>query len=137
MGGKNWLGAIYLRNGGYEIVLRSLSHYRRRLCTLGRSPELDGAAAMFASVLNSQAAKTVPEIDRVTQVVLDYLAGDAADLAGDAGFLDKALACYESDIRKAQDTGHEYFVGLVGDMTQAESALDAIAQARDGLLKYD
>lgn len=135
MSGRNWLGAVCLRNGGYVMVLESLAHYRRRLCTLGNSPELQGAAAMFASVLNSQAAKTIPEIDRITRGVLDYLAGDAADI--DVAFLDKALACHDSDIRKAQDTGHEYFVNLVGDMGRAPSVLDMIASVRKGLSEYD
>ena len=60
---KIWLGGIFLKNeGGYEIVLKSLSHYKKRLQTIGNSPELKEAAAMFAPVLQQQAVKTIPKI---------------------------------------------------------------------------
>ena len=58
-----WLGGIFLKNeGGYEIVLKSLAHYKKRLQTIGNSPELKEAAAMFAPVLQQQAVKTIPKI---------------------------------------------------------------------------
>ena len=127
-----WLGGIYLNDeGGYEIVLRALDHYRRRLKTLQDSPELEGAAAMFASVLGQQAARTVPRIDRVMQKILDSL-GDTrtvCELAGEAPFLQKALESYRADITKAQDTGHGYFLGLIGDMPSAADDLEAIGVA--------
>ncbi|MDE0267409.1 MAG: hypothetical protein OXK17_10450 [Thaumarchaeota archaeon] len=64
MADRIWLGGIYLKEeGGYKIILKSLNHYKRRLSTLSESPELKGAAGMFASVLQQQAAKTIPEID--------------------------------------------------------------------------
>ena len=36
---------------------------------------------------------------------------------------------YESDIHKAEDTGHEYFVKLVGDMEEARNDLVIIKTA--------
>ncbi|RNJ80759.1 MAG: hypothetical protein D9C04_00070 [Nitrosopumilus sp. B06] len=134
MSGRNWLGGVCLRNGGYVTILESLAHYRRRLCTLGDSPELKNAA-MFAPVLTSQAAKTIPEIDRTTQDVLDYLAGGMVDI--DVAFLDKALACHDSDIRKAQDSGDEYYTNLIGDMERASFVLEMIASVRKGISEYD
>ncbi|MDH3737256.1 MAG: hypothetical protein OEQ94_09600, partial [Nitrosopumilus sp.] len=66
MSEKIWMGAIYLKDeGGYEIVLKSLRHYKNRLKTLGNSPEMKDAAAMFAPVLNQQARKVIPKIDEV------------------------------------------------------------------------
>ena len=54
MSEKLWLGGIYLKEeGGYEIILRSLNHYKKRLQTIGASPELKEAAAMFAPLLQS------------------------------------------------------------------------------------
>jgi len=59
---KIWIGAIYLKDeGGYEIVLKSLKHYKNRLKTLGNSPELKDAGAMFGPVLYQQAMKTIPK----------------------------------------------------------------------------
>ena len=59
-----WMGGIFLKDeGGYEIVLKSLVHYKKRLQTIHASPELKEAAAMFAPVLQSQAQKRIPMID--------------------------------------------------------------------------
>ncbi len=136
---KIWIGAIYLiEEGGYEIVLKSLRHYKNRLKTIGNSPELKNAAGMFASVLNQQAIKTIPKIDEVIQKVQDNL-GDiqsAIKLRKDIPFLEKALSCYEADIHKAEDTGHEYFVKLVGNMLEARNDLKTIKIALDKIKQY-
>ncbi len=136
---KIWIGALYLKEeGGYEIVLKSLNHYKNRLKTLGDSPELKDAAAMFASVLNQQARKIVPKIDETVQKIQDNL-GDIqsiSKLSEDVPFLEKALSCYEADIHRAQDTGHEYFVKLIGNMMDAKNDLDAIKTALDKIKQY-
>ena len=133
------MGAIYLNNeGGYDIVLKSLRHYKKRLQTLGNSPELKDAAAMFASVLNQQAMKTIPKIDEVIQKLQNNL-GDTKSISKldeEVAFLEKALLCYEADIHKAQDTGHEYFVKLVGDMVEATNDLKTIAIATKKIKEY-
>jgi hypothetical protein len=129
MSEKLWLGGIYLKDeGGYEIVLKSLNHYKNRLKTIENSPELKDAAAMFASVLNQQARKTVPKINEVIEKIQNNL-GDTHsmnNLQEEKQFLEKALSCYESDIHKAEDIGHEYFIKLVGDMVQARKDLKNI-----------
>ena len=126
---KIWIGRIYVKNeGGYEIILKSLNHYKNRLKTLNESPELKDAAAMFASVLNQQARKTVPKINEVIEKIHKSLEDTLAmnELEEERQFLEKALTCYESDIHKAEDTGHEYFVKLVGDMAEARNDLKRI-----------
>jgi len=123
MSEKIWIGAIYLKDeGGYEIILKSLRHYKNRLKTIGNSPELKDAGAMFAPVLHQQAMKTIPKIDEVIQKIQDNLKDvqSSSKLSDDVPFLEKALLCYEADIHKAQDIGHEYFVKLVGDMIVAK-----------------
>lgn len=132
MSEKVWLGAIFLKDeGGYEIVLKSLQHYKKRLKTLGNSPELKDAAAMFASVLHQQAVKTVPKIDETVEKIEKSLEDiqSTNKLVDEIPFLEKALQCYEADIRKAQDYGHEYFVKLVGDMEEATQDLKIISKA--------
>ena len=132
MSEKVWMGAIFLKDeGGYEIILKSLNHYKKRLKTLGNSPELKDAAAMFASVLNQQAVKTIPIIDETIQKVQNSLDDiqSTGKLSEDVPFFEKALMCYESDIYKAQNTGHEYFVKLVGDLNQAKNDLGIIKTA--------
>ncbi|MDH3341802.1 MAG: hypothetical protein OEL84_11050 [Nitrosopumilus sp.] len=129
MSEKLWVGAIYLKDeGGYEIIIKSLKHYKNRLKTIGNSPELKDAAAMFSSVLNQQAMKTIPIIDKTIQKIQNNLSETkmTIELNEDIPFLEKALSCYEADIKKAQDTGHEYFVKLVGNMVEARDDLSII-----------
>jgi hypothetical protein len=126
---KIWLGGIYLKNeGGYEIILKSLNHYKKRLKTLDDSPEIKDSGAMFASILNQQAMKTVTKIHEMIEKILNYLKDIQIVnfVDEDISFLEKALTCYESDIHKAEDTGYEYFVNLVGNMLQARKDLQGI-----------
>ena len=132
MSEKAWMGAIYLKDeGGYEIVLKSLNHYKKRLRTIGSSPELKEAAGMFAPILNQQAMKTYPKILEVIQKVKDSLGGIQliSKLSEDISILEKALSCYEADIHKAEDTEHEYFVKLVGNIVVARNDLKIIKRA--------
>ncbi len=131
---KIWLGGIFLKNeGGYEIVLKSLGHYKKRLQTIGNSPELKEAAAMFAPVLQQQAVKIVPQIDATVSKIQDALSDSIPvdSLADDVPLIQKALECYQSDIEKAETTGHEYFQKLLGDITRAKQDSTIIAQAID------
>ena len=131
---KIWLGGIFLKNeGGYEIVLKSLGHYKKGLQTIGNSPELKEAAAMFAPVLQQQAVKIVPQIDATVSKIQDALSDSIPvdSLADDVPLIQKALECYQSDIEKAETTGHEYFQKLLGDITRAKQDSTIIAQAID------
>ena len=134
MADKVWLGGIFLKNeGGYEIVLKSFAHYKKRLQTIGSSPELKEAAAMFAPVLQQQAVKIVPQIDVTVSKIQDALSDSIPvdSLADDVPLIQKALECYQSDIEKAETTGHEYFQKLLGDITRAKQDSTIIAQAID------
>jgi len=136
---KIWLGAIYLKDeGGYEIILKSLKHYRNRLRTISNSPELKNAAAMFASVLNQQAIKTIPEIDRVIEKIHNNITDVklANSLIEDISFLEKALLCYQSDIDKAENTGQGYFVKIIGNMQEARKDKEVIKDALKKIKQY-
>ena len=134
MADKVWLGGIFLKDeGGYEIILKSFAHYKKRLQTIGSSPELKEAAAMFAPVLQQQAVKIVPQIDVTVSKIQDALSDSIPvdSLAVDVSLMQKALECYQSDIEKAETTGHEYFQKLLGDITRAKQDSTIIAQAID------
>ena len=134
MADKVWLGGIFLKDeGGYEIILKSFAHYKKRLQTIGSSPELKEAAAMFAPVLQQQAVKIVPQIDVTVSKIHDALSDSIPvdSLADDVPLIQKALECYQSDIEKAETTGHEYFQKLLGDITRAKQDSTIIAQAID------
>lgn len=139
MSEKIWLGAIFLKDeGGYEIILKSLRHYKKRLKTIGNSPEMKDAAAMFASVLNSQATKTIPKIDEVIKKIQNSLEDthQTKNLNDEVAFLEKSLTCYQADINKAKDTEHDYFLNLVGDMKEADNDLSHIKTALDKINQY-
>jgi len=136
---KIWIGSIYLKDeGGYEIILKSLKHYKNRLKTIGNSPDLKETAGMFAPILNQQAMKTIPKIDEVIQKIQNNLVDIQLvnKLSEDIPFLEKALSCYEADIHKAENTGHEYFVKLVGNMAVAKNDLKIIKIALDKIKQY-
>ncbi len=139
MSDKIWLGAIYLRDeGGYEIVLKSLEHYKKRLKTLGSSPELKDSSVMFGSLLQQEAMKTIPKIDEMTKKIKDSLSDKMVldSLSEDRSFLIKALSCYESDINKAQNTGHEYFLKLVGNLPVVKKDLEIVKNALDKINQF-
>ena len=139
MADKVWLGGIFLKNeGGYEIILKSFAHYKKRLQTIGSSPELKEAAAMFAPVLQQQAVKIVPQIDVTISKIQDALSDSIPvdSLADDVSLMQRALECYQSDIEKGETTGHEYFQKLLGDIPKAKQDSTNIAQAIDKIKQF-
>ena len=105
---------------------------------MGNSPELKEAAAMFAPVLNQQAMKTIPKINEIIQKIQENLDDiqSVNKIHEDIPFLEKALSCYEADIHKAEDTGHEYFLKLVGNMAEAKNDLKIIKIALNKITQY-
>lgn len=129
---KIWLGGIFLKNeGGYEIILKAFRHYKKRLQTMGNSPELKEAAAMFAPVLQQQAVKIIPKIDETVTKIQNVLSDiiPINSLENDIQLMQRALECYQSDIEKAENTGNEYFLKLLGDLLTAKKDSADIAKA--------
>ena len=94
MSEKIWIGGIYLKEeGGYQIILKSLIHYKKRLQTIHSSPELKEAAAMFAPVLQSQAKKRIPMIENTLEKIKIFLLDSTKSelLKEDVEILEKAL----------------------------------------------
>jgi len=134
-----WIGGIFLKDeGGYEIVSRSLAHYKKRLRTISESPELKEAAAMFAPILVSQAQKRFPMVIEAQKKIEEMLHDSipAQSLEQDLEILQKALECRQSDIEKAQDTGREYFMKLLGDLQEAQKDLEPIKDALVKIKQY-
>ena len=134
-----WIGGIFLKDeGGYEIVSRSLAHYKKRLRSIGDSPELKEAAAMFAPILVSQAQKKFPMVIEAQKKIEQMLQNTipAQSLEQDLEILQKALECRQSDIVKAQDTGREYFMKLLGDLEEAQKDLEPIKNALLKIKQY-
>ena len=139
MSEKLWVGGIYLKEeGGYEIILKSLIHYRKRLQTIHESPELKEAAAMFAPILQTTARKKMPIIaeakEKIYQCLLNLI--PAQSLEENLEILQKALECRKADIEKAEDTGAEYFITLLGDVSEAKKDLNPIQEALTKINQY-
>ncbi len=140
MSDRIWLGGIYLKDeGGYEIILRALIHYKKRLMTVDKSPEIKDSAAMFGGILRLAAMKAIPKIDEIIQKIQLGLpdAHSVNGLKEDIPFLDKALTSYETDIQKAQDTGHEYYLKLIGDLASVKNDLKLIKTAKSKITQFE
>jgi GTP:adenosylcobinamide-phosphate guanylyltransferase len=137
---KIWLGGIYLKDeGGYEIILRALNHYKKRLMTVDKSPEIKDSAAMFGGILIMAAKKAMPEINEVIQKIQQGLPDSQSvnNLKENIPILEKALTSYETDIQKAQDTGHEYYLSLIGDLASVKNDLVLIKIAKSKITQFE
>ena len=125
--------------GGYEIILRSLIHYKKRLMTVDKTPEIKDSAAMFGGILIMAAKKTMPKINEIIQKVQKDLSDAKLSniLKEDIPFLEKALTSYETDIQKAQDTGHEYYLNLIGDLASVKGDLESIKVAKSKINQFE
>lgn len=140
MSDKIWLGGIYLKDeGGYEIILRALIHYKKRLMTVDKSPEIKDSAAMFGGILRLAAMKAIPKINEIIQKIQQGLpdAHSVNSLNEDIPFLVKALTSYETDIQKAQDTGHEYYLKLIGDLASVKNDLELVKTAKSKITQFE
>jgi len=136
---KIWIGRIYLKDeGGYEIVLKSLLHYKKRLRSIEESPELKEAAAMFGPLLIQQAMKTYPKVIEIIKKIQNSIGDNKTviNLEEDVSFLEQALSCYESDIHKAQKSEHEYFTKLIENLEASKKDLDVIKIALEKIKQY-
>ena len=136
---KIWIGGIYLKEeGGYEIILKSLIHYKKRLQTIHQSPELKEAAAMFAPLLQLTARKKIPVIDEVKEKIEQCLLNliPVQSLEQNLEILQKALECRKADIEKAENTGAEYFIKLLGDVHKARNDLEEVEKALIKINQY-
>jgi len=129
MSEKIWLGRIFLKEeGGYKIILKSLTHYKKRLQTIHASPEVKQAAAMFAPVLQSQAKKRIPMIESTKENIEKFLLDSTSteSLEQNLEIIEKALECRKSDIEKAESTSEDYFIKLVKDVEESKKDLPNI-----------
>jgi len=139
MSEKIWIGGIYLKEeGGYQIILKSLTHYKKRLQTIHSSPELKQAAAMFAPVLQSQAKKRIPMIENAIEKIKIFLLDSTKSelLKENVEILEKALECRKSDIEKAENTSDEYFVKLLGNFQESKKDVEQINNALKKIKEY-
>ena len=131
---QQWLGGLFVRHeGGFEIIMRALNHYNRRLRRISESPELDSAGAMFASVLQSESAKTAPQLKALAARMRASLTDDDAldSLQESIELASRAASCYASDLRRAA-SGDEFCASLLrGDPDDPAAVESAIGRLRE------
>lgn len=132
MSEKVWLGQIFLKDeGGYDILLKSLTHYKKRLQTMGSSPELKDSAGMFGSILIAQAKKNIPEVEKTVSKIHDCLNEKLplSSLLDDLPTMEKSLMCFESDYQKAIQTKNDYFISLFENLDSVKVEIEKIPNA--------
>jgi len=107
--------------------------------TVDKSPELKDSAAMFGGILKQAAMKTIPKIDEIIKKIQESLPTTQLvnTLNENIPFLEKALTSYETDIKKAQDTGHEYYLNLIGDLASVKNDLESIRIAKSKINQFE
>ena len=132
---KVWLGGIWIKDeGGYEIVLRSLQHYSKRLRNVESSPELSDAP-MFVQIVLQEAMKTKPIVDQLIQKLSDSLhdMNLLNDLQTNIPLIEKSLHSYYNDLEKALKNSHQYYTQLIpnpsdSDLSKIKTALTKISE---------
>lgn len=140
MSDKVWLGSIFIKNeGGFDIIMRAMNHYNRRLHRISASPEIADAGAMFGSVLESQSAKIMPQLKIIADRLRAGLCDESvlAEVRDDIEIIEKALICYKSDITKHNNGVHQYYTDLLKGNNHADTDVDLIDTCIQRLKDYD
>ena len=81
----------------------------------------------------------MPKVDEIIKIIQDSLSElQLLDkLKEKIPYLQKALASYEADIQKAQDTGHEYYLNLIGDLPAVKDDINLIKIAKSKINEFE
>ncbi|RDJ31052.1 MAG: hypothetical protein DWQ18_04320 [Crenarchaeota archaeon] len=133
-----WLGSIFIKNeGGYEILIRSLKHYKKRLRNIASTPELQDAP-MFRQVVEQEAMKTYPHIDVLIKKINQSLTNNEKlhDLKHDIPLLEKSLGSYFSDLQKSTKNKNDYYSNLIVDVDSSEE-LNKVKNALEKIKEFE
>ena len=131
-----WLGGIYLKEeGGYQIILRALTHYKKRLRNIRKSPELRDAP-MFATIIESEAQKSFQAASQCISKIMQALEkpDTVQSLESEIPIMEKALTCYESDISKKDSDS--FYSELITDKALASHDAEKIKFAVKEIKRY-
>ena len=127
--------ALYVREGGgYAPIMRALKHYKLRLRTISKSPELENAA-MFVQILQQESAKTIPAVNALLEIIPAFLYEPQAhidELTDGIPLMKKAVDSYRMGIEKALESKSIYYTKLLGELATREE-LDSITAVSEKL----
>ena len=133
-----WLGSIFIKNeGGYEILIRSLRHYKKRLRNITSTPELQDAP-MFKQVVEQEAMRTYPLIDVLIKKINQSLTNNEKllNLKQDISLLEKSLNSYSTDLQKSMKTNNEFYSNLIEDVNSSDE-LDQVKIALEKIKEFE
>ena len=129
---------IFIKNeGSYEILTRSLKHYKKRLRNIASTPELQDAP-MFRQVVEQEAMKTYPQIDVLIKKINQSLTNTEKllELKHDISLLEKSLSSYFSDLKKAMQENNEFYSNLIADVNYEEE-LSRVKTALEKIKEFE
>ena len=138
MSAKPWLGGIYLRSGGYKIVLKALQHYKNRVENIGNDPQLVGVPVNLRSLVIEEGKKTSKKIEVVIKI-LNVGVKDPKiinQLQFEIPVLEKALTCYHSDIEKIVRNMKEQCYDVFDEPKNLELELPQVREALESIKKF-
>lgn len=133
-----WLGPIFIKNeGGYEILIRSLKHYKKRLRNIASTPELQDTP-MFRQVVEQEAMKTYPYIDVLIKKINQSLTNTEKllDLKQDISLLEKSLNSYFSDLQKSMKENTAFYSDLIVNV-DCEDELNKVKIALEKIKEFE
>ena len=138
MSGKTWLGGIYLRSRGHNIVLKALNHYRKRVSTVGNDPQLQESAMNLRMLVAEEGKKTAQKVDVVIKII--NTGKNDPKMMNQVEFevplIEKALTCYKVDIEKIGETMHERYLELFDEPKNLQFDLPLIDEALQEIKKF-
>ena len=115
-------------------IMRALKHYKLRLRTISKSPELENAA-MFVQILQQESAKTIPAVNALLEIIPAFLYEPQAhidELTDGIPLMKKAVDSYRMGIEKAIESKSIYYTKLLGELATREE-LDSITAVSEKL----
>ena len=140
MAEKVWLGKIFLKEGhGDKIVIKALTHYKKRLATISSDPQVKEFGMAMAMLVGQEGQKTSaqiqPIIDRINIGVLENSTLD--QVSYDVPLIIKALNCYQADIQKIVKNMQEKCGELFDEPKNLNQDLPMVAQAIEKINQFE
>lgn len=132
------MGPIFIRDeGGFEVIMRALNHYNKRLNHIADTPELAQAGAVFGTILQSESAKASSKLKPLANKLRAGLTDPdiLATLHDDIEIMEKAMRCYKADCQKAtQDI--PYYTEMLGKNMHVQDDVQMLDKYINRLKQY-
>ena len=138
MSGRNWLGGIYLRGGGHNIVLRALIHYKKRVETVGNDPQLEDTPVNLRSLIMDEGKKTSEQVRMLIKIINAGIKDPKLinQVQFQVPLIQKALKCYHVDVEKIVKNMQDRYLDLFDEPKNLQNDLPLIQDALKEINKF-